>query len=196
VWENPYYYFRVGSTDELGNNILKIIKIDVTKSAMFKEPSTGLAEVLNILIGKNSEYKISNVLDFGCGKLSTVNYFTYRKKKITVVDFVELLEKHDYLREKLNNISVNQYFSKMDFPNPFIGSNEKYELCILVNVLPVMPVFFERIAVLQLLYNKIKTNKYVLWFAMVKPTKYKRRETSKSTVLGDGIWLGKDIEIY
>lgn len=195
MWENPFYFFRIPFTDKFGEQKLKDLIVDVTKSAWSKEIKPDLKKVLNIIIGKDSDYKINSILDFGCGKFNSVNYIIRKEKNITVVDYKEILERHKYLKPRLEKLKKNILFTEMDFPNPFIIDKSKYDLCILINTLPIMPVFLERLLVLQVLNEKIKDGKYLLWYAMANATFYRIRERTNRYILGDGIWL-RDKEDY
>ncbi len=188
MWENPFYFFRIPYTDQYGEQKLQDFILDVTKSAWSKEISHDLKKVLSILVGRDSDYKINSVLDFGSGKLNSVNYFINKGKNITVVEFKEILEKHSYLKAKIEKLENNKLFSKMDFPKPFINDQSKYDLCLLANVFPYMPVFLERLLVLQVLNEKIANNKYLLWYIMANSTDYRKRERTNKFILGDGMW--------
>ncbi len=190
MWENPFYFFRILTTSHIGELERREIIIDVTLSALNRYiRAKDLKDTLNILLGSNSEYDIENVLDFGCGKFLTVKNILNKHKKVTVVDFKELLNKYDYLNTELEKFKQDDLFTKMEFPQPFISDNTKYDLCLLINSLPVMPVFLERLLVLQILHNKILDSRYLLWFASVDQSRYKRRSKFSSTSLGDGIWI-------
>ena len=51
------------------------------------------------------------------------------------------------------------------FPNPFIDDHKSFDLAILANVLPVMPIPAERLYVLKVLHEKVRADKYLLWIA-------------------------------
>ena len=196
MWENPFYYFRVPYINNKGEEIIREIKIDVSLTAWSKEISQGYKNVLKCLISPSADYAIRHVLDYGCGKLNSVNFIMRYNKNITVVDFKELLEKHDYLEEKLKNLQKTKKFKKMEFPNPFIEDQSKYDLGLLANVLPFMPVFLEWLYVLQILHQKIKEDKFLIWFAMKNPHNYRKREPYNKYHLGDGIWLREELAEY
>jgi len=192
VWENPFYYFRVPYTDNYSMEQYRELFLDVTLSAWSKEISPDFKNVLRNILGGSSIYKINSILDYGCGKLNSVNFLLKYKKNITVVDFKEILDKYNYLNDKLTDLKSKTKFKKMEFPYPFINDESKYDLGILANVLPFMPVFLERLYTLQILHQKIKQGKFLLWYAMKNPTNYRKRERYNKYSLGDGIWLRKD----
>ena len=191
MWDNPYYFFRIPHTDRVGNRIYKEIIVNVIQSAKYRDPKKDLRNVLDVLIGYDSEYAIKSVLDFGCGKLRTVNFVVNRGKKNVIVDYKDILAKHKYLQDKLKNLEKNKLFTRMNFPLPFINDTSKFDLCLLINVLPIMPVFLERLLVLQILHEKITNKKFLLWYAMSNATVYKKRERTNAYTLGDGMWIGK-----
>ena len=191
MWDNPYYFFRILHIDRVGNIGYKEIIVNVILSARYLDPKKDLRNILDILIGYDSEYDIKSVLDFGCGKLRTVDFVISRGKKNVVVDFKDILSKHKYLQDKLKNLENNALFTRMNFPLPFINDRAKFDLCLLINVLPIMPVFLERLLVLQILHEKIADKKNLLWYAMSNATYYKKRERTNAYTLGDGMWIGE-----
>jgi hypothetical protein len=72
-----------------------------------------------------------------------------------------------------------------------LANREKFDLAILANVLPVMPVPAERLYTLKVLYDKVKMGKYLLWIAQKEGTTYKKIREHGLNDLGDGIWMGK-----
>lgn len=191
MWENPYYFFRISYIDRFGEKKERELFFNVIQSAMYRDLKKDLIDVLEILLGNDSDYDINSVLDFGCGKLRTVDYILEKGKENTVVDYREIIEKYDYLNEKLERLKDNKFFKEMNFPLPFTEDKTKYDLCLLINVLPIIPVFLERLLILQILYGKIKNEKYLLWYAMHNPTIYRKREKTCAYFFGDGIWIGK-----
>lgn len=194
LWENPYYYFRIPYNDKDGVEKYREIVIDVSLSAWSKEISPDYKKVLTILLSTSSAYKINSVLDFGSGKLNSVNFILRRNKKITIVDFKEILDKYNYLNDRLKDLEKNKKFKKMEFPNPFINNQSKFDLGLIANVLPFMPVFLERLYVLQILHQKIRQGKFLLWYAITNPSAYRKRKKINRYNMGDGIWLRKDIK--
>ena len=100
-----------------------------------------------------------------------------------------LVKKSKQARDILKKCEKNNNFQKLLFPHPFIENSQKYDLVLLINVLPVMPVFAERLMVLQYLHEKVNNNGHVLWYAQHEGS-YKKIRESKEQDLGDGIWIG------
>ncbi|MHA2247373.1 MAG: hypothetical protein ACXADY_20670 [Candidatus Hodarchaeales archaeon] len=139
-----------------------------------------------------SEFTIRKVIEFGAGNLKNIPFILFRDKLVHAVDFEEVLN----LDQTNNNLTkctkYGQKFRPIIFPNEFIDFNETYDLGILSHVLAIMPVFAERLLALQYLYQKIRDNKYLLWYSQVESREYKKRRISGSYDCGDGIWLGKN----
>ena len=191
LWESPVYRFRISEdTDNEESEDLKEIVIDVTLSApSFQEPSDNLKYVLKEIFKSSSLKKIDTVLEFGAAKLKNIPFILEQGKKVCAVEFRELTENPI---TKGNIKKCEKYggnFQKLIFPNPFISDTRKFDLVLLANVLPVMPVFAERMFTLQLLYDKIKEKKYLLWIAQKEGSYKKIRETGNNNC-GDGIWMG------
>ena len=190
LWSNPYYIFRLCKLNQKGEKYLELIQIDVTSSAWAQDISNDCKKTLGQLLNENSIYSINSVLDFGCGKFTSVNYILKHNKEIVVVDFKEIIERYIYLDIKLKEIHKNPLFKKMEFPKPFLIDKSCYDLVLLIHVLPIMPVFLERLITLSILHEKINRDKYLFWYAMKNPSIYRKRELTKIYSLGDGIWLG------
>jgi hypothetical protein len=54
-----------------------------------------------------------------------------------------------------------------------------------------MPIPAERLYVLKVLYDKLRTDKYLLWITQKEGTLYKRVREEGRQALGDGVWMGK-----
>lgn len=105
------------------------------------------------------------------------------------VEFKELGERSSDAKDIYQKCEKYDKFEKIIFPHPFIEHEGKYDFCLLINVLPVMPVFSERLLVLQVLYEKINENGYILWYAQ-KEGSYKSIREKGENSFGDGIWMG------
>jgi len=189
MWTSPIYKFREPDIAVDSDSIdLHEIVFDVTLSAPpFKEPSEGLKEILNELLKRDD---IDSVLEFGAAKLKNIPFILSYSKSVCVVEFKELL---DNSITKKNIVECKKYgdrFQKLLFPNPFIEDNKEYDLVLLLNVIPVMPIPAERMYLLDLIYHKVKDKKYVLWVAQKEGSYKKIREDGKNSC-GDGIWMGK-----
>lgn len=133
---------------------------------------------------------IDTVLDFGAGKFRNTFYFLNKGKQVTAVEFKDLAEQSDDAKEMLEKCEKKGNFHHLVFPYPFIGSKGKYDLVILVNVVPVMPVSVERLLLLDLLYDRVNENKYVLWYTMPEG-EYKVIKEEGNNNFGDGLWMGE-----
>lgn len=189
-WESPLYKFRVPVNEQSVN--LKEIFIDVTGSAPpFEEVLDTMKNVFDELLRSQEGKKIESVLDFGAAKLRNSLFFLKKGKKVTAVEFEELFTKSSQAQRILNECKKKAgNFKQLIFPNQFVTNTKKYDLALLVNVLPVMPIFAERLQTLQLLYDKINDNGYLLWYAQHEGSYKKIRESNKQN-LGDGVWMGK-----
>lgn len=189
MWESPIYRFRIPK-DKDNHQFLKEIVIDVTGSApSSKEPSEGLKKILMEIFGSRS-LKVNTVLAFGAGKLRNIPFILEKGKTVCAVDF-EKITRSQFTKKNFK--TCNKYgskFQKLIFPRPFISDNKKFDLVLLLNVLPIMPVFAERLYVLKLLYEKTNDGKYLLWVAHGEGSYKKIREKGKNA-FGDGIWMGK-----
>lgn len=110
-------------------------------------------------------------------------------KNVCAVEFKELGEKSSDAKKNFQKCEKYNKFEKIVFPQPFIDHDGKYDICLLINVLSVMPVFAERLFVLQLLHKKITENGYILWYAQKEGSYKSIREKGENT-FGDGIWMG------
>jgi len=191
LWESPIYRFRIprDQGESYSSELLEIV-FDVTGSApVFTEPSEGLKQVLTEIFESTELKTINNVLEFGAAKLKNIPYILEKGKNVCAVDFEKLTE-NPFTQKNLK--ICEQYGSKFQeliFPNPFITDTKKFDLALLLNVPPVMPVFAERLYVLKLLYEKIADGKYLLWVAQREGSYKKIRERGMNDC-GDGLWMG------
>jgi hypothetical protein len=186
LWETPFYRFRIMEEDE--SNFKEVI-FDVTGSAppMIDVKDT-MQSVFKKLLNDHGK-EIDTILDFGAAKLRITLYFLNLEKKVCAVEFKEIHEKSNDAKKILESCLSNSRFQNLVFPQPFIGHNYQYDLVLLINVLPIMPVFAERLLVLQLLHSKLKEKGLLLWYAQ-KEGDYKNKRESGKYTLGDGIWVG------
>ena len=164
MWTNPIYRFREPDIAVDSDSIdLREIVIDVTGSAPpFKEPSEGLQEILNELLERND---IDTVLEFGAAKLKNIPFILQHNKSVCAVEFKELLINPITKKNIVECEKYGKRFQELLFPNPFIEDTKQYDLVLLLNVIPVMPIPAERMYLLDLIYHKVKDKKYVLWVA-------------------------------
>ncbi len=187
LWKTPIYRFRVPLSED--SDDLQEIIFDVTGSAPpftdVKDTMSGVFDKLLLEEGK----KADKILDFGAAKLRNTLYFLNKGKKVCAVEFEELSKRSSDAKDILKKCQKSKNFQKLVFPNPFIEHNEKFDLVLLVNVLPVMPVFAERLLALQLIHKKVKDDGYLLWYAQ-KEGSYKEIREKGKNYFGDGIWMG------
>jgi len=189
-WDTPVYRFRVPVSEESPVDLKEIV-VNVTGSAPpFKEPSENLKQVLDDVLTSGELTSIDRILEFGAAKLKNIPYLLKKGKTVCAVEFEELAEND---MTKANLKKCRRYSSKFEeliFPNPFLNDTKTFDLALLLNVLPVMPVPAERLYVLRLLWEKLNRGKYLLWVAQKEGPYKSIREAGKND-LGDGIWMGK-----
>lgn len=189
LWKTPVYRFRFPKTE--GSSILTELVFNVTGSApSFNEVKGTMKTVFEELLKLHGN-KIETVLDFGAAKFRNTLYFLKKDKTTSAAEFEDLPRKSDQARKILEKCKKEKKFNKLIFPYPFITNSMKYDLVLLINVLSVMPIFAERLQVLQLLHEKIKTGKFLLWYAQKEGSYKDIREEGKYN-FGDGIWMGID----
>ena len=191
LWKSPVYRFRIPASDSSESEKLKEIVIDVTGSApRFEEPSDALTDVLKEIFKSASLKRIDTVLEFGAGKLKNIPFLLKQGKTVCAVEF-EKLTKNPFTKK---NIKIGERykskFQKLLFPNPFLSDAKKFDLALLLNVPPVMPILAERLYLLDILHQKIDKGKYILWLAQKEGSYKKIRKEGKNTC-GDGLWMGK-----
>lgn len=190
LWDSPIYRFRIPEED-YGSYKYREIIFDVTGSApSFEEVKDTMDDVFQKLLSSEEGEKIKKVIDFGAAKLRVTLYLLKNKKQVAAVEFEEINKNSGQAKriwKKCKN--YKELFKDWIFPFPFISHKETYDLALLINVLPIMPVFAERLLVLQLLYNKITEKGYIFWYAQ-KEGSYKDRRISNKFNIGDGIWTG------
>lgn len=191
IWTTPIYRFRIPKDDNSESEELKEIVIDVTGSApSFKEPSEALKEILQEIFASGSFTKIDTVLEFGAGKLKNIPYILKQGKIVCAVEFKELTE-NSFTKKNLKKCEkYGVQYQNLIFPNPFLTDTKKFDLGLLLNVPPVMPVLAERLYLLEILHGKINEGKYLLWVAQKEGAYKKIREDGKNNC-GDGLWMGK-----
>ncbi|MCW4001247.1 MAG: hypothetical protein NWE93_13520 [Candidatus Bathyarchaeota archaeon] len=191
LWESSIYRFRV-PVDNNNPVELKEVVIDVTGSAPnFDTPSENLKTVLEDVLPNEKGYEIESVLEFGAAKLKNVPYILDMGKKVCAVEFESILEYEQTQQNLAKCRAKGPDFQELVFPNPFISDKKQFDLVLLANVLPVMPVPAERLYVIKTIYNKLREGKYLLWVAQKEATEYKRLRDEGRNKLGDGIWIGK-----
>jgi hypothetical protein len=186
LWTTPKYRFRLPVDDDPGQ--LREIVIDVTASAPpFKEPSDDLKEVLREIF---KSFKLQTIVEFGAGKLKNIPFILDQGKTVCAVDFKELSQ-NAFTKKNLKKCEkYGARFQKLIFPEPFLHDPKKFDLALLLNVPPIMPVPAERLYLLEVLYKKLNEAKYLLWVAQ-KEGSYKAIREKGENTCGDGLWMGK-----
>ncbi len=147
---------------------------------------------LEQLFNSNKYKKIQTVLEFGAAKLKNIPYILKCGKDVTAVEFEKLMENEITKATREECEKYGKRFKSIQFPNPFIFDDKKYDLGLLLNVLPTMPIPAERLYVLNLLHEKVKNDKYLLWIAFRETREYKDIGEAGTNECGDGIWVHKD----
>jgi hypothetical protein len=138
----------------------------------------------------HSTTKIDTVLEFGAAKLKNIPYILKKDKRVCAVEFQELMN-GETAQEKIEECKkFGKKFQEIIFPNPFLADTKKFDLILLLNVLPIMPVPSERFFLLKILHEKLNDKKYLLYVAQKEGSYKKIREEGKNYI-GDGIWMGK-----
>jgi hypothetical protein len=194
LWESPIYRFRMpkgGNPDE--STYFDEIVIDVTDSAPnFKKPSEDLQAALNHIFTSGEYLNIDSVLEFGAAKLKNIPFILGHQKSACAVEFRELVESKAVEETLRVCESHGAKYERAVFPHPFISHQKKYDMALLANVLPVMPVFAERLFVLDILYSKVRKDGYLLWYAQKEGGDYKKVREEGKQPCGDGVWIGKN----
>ena len=188
LWEKPVYKFR----EPIGPVNLKEVAVDVTGSAPpFHVPSPNFKRTVTEIFSADYLERIETVLEFGAAKLKNIPWLLEQGKSVAAVEFKELAEN---TATKKNIRKCRKYgakFQELIFPHPFLSDPRKFDLVILANMMPVMPVFGERLYLLNLLHKKVNDGKYVFWIAQKEGTRYKEIREAGKNKLGDGIWMGE-----
>lgn len=189
LWKSPIYRFRTAVSHE--SEYLYEVIFDVTGSAI---PDLEVGEIMKGVwkqVLADHGNKISTVLDFGAGKFRNTLHFLDEGKEVTAVEFKEMPDKSPDAKKMLKKCSRKKNFTHLIFPSPFIEDTQKHDLIIIVNVVPVMPVFAERLALLDILYDKVEEKKFILWYTMHEGSYKKIREEGKFD-FADGLWRGEN----
>jgi len=172
-----------------GNAEREII-IDVTRSAStFSTPGEGLKTVLGSIL-RNPSLGIEDVVDFGAGKLKNVPFILEMGKNVCAVEF-ERLSFNPVTQSNYDLCgSYDGHFRRLS-PDLFAEDVQRFDLALLINVIPTMPIRAERDSALKLIHDKLRDGKYALWFSLKGDDLYKSRMEAGKTC-SDGIWLGEN----
>lgn len=186
MWESPIYKFRT----KIANK--KEILIDVTGSApTFSEPKKQLENTFKILLD-GLKPKNTVILDFGAAKLRNTVYLLKKGYTVYACEFDDLFHRSQQADEFLKEARTYRNFKKLIFPNDFLNSNIKFDAALLINVLNIMPVPIERLLVLTLLRERMKSKGRLLWYTQHGGYSY----SDAFARLNDGIVTGKGRKTY
>src|SRR3989338_7585265 len=192
MWKSPIYKFRIPKKQNEESDELVELVFDVTGSApSFKEPSDELIAILDEIFKSKDFSSIESVIEFGAAKLQNIPFILKHGKTVCAVEFEELSNNPITIKNIKKCETFGDKFQNLLFPNPFITDTKKFDLALLLNVPPVVPVPVERLYLLDLIYEKVKNGKYLLWVAQ-KEGSYKADRESGKFFCGDGIWQGKN----
>ncbi|VVB77497.1 Uncharacterised protein [uncultured archaeon] len=168
----------------------KDILIDVTKSEPhWSRPGKDLEKVLRETLRMDG---VGDVLDFGAGKLRNDPFVLANGKSVCAVEF----EEASFSETTKANLAIckrhKERFRLID-PDKLQSDRRKFDLVLLINVVPTMPLLNERLEVLRMLGDKLRDGKYLLWFAQQEGKYRKIREAGRNEC-ADGIWLGNGRE--
>ena len=192
MWESPIYRFRVPQEHKSGNKAIELT-MDVTKSIPTGNPGKKMGvDFKNGLTAVLNDFPIRKVIEFGAGNLKNIPFILGKDKIVHVVDFEEIFNLNQTDVNLAKCVKFCRNFRPIILPYEFLELDETYDLGIISHVLPVMPVFAERLLALQYLFQRIRDDKYILWYSQVESKDYRSRRISGSYDCGDGIWLGKN----
>ncbi len=162
MWKSPIYEFR--SSNNIPSFDYKKIIIDVTGSAPpMSAPGNQLKKVFNRLIENLSQ--TSKVLDLGAARLRNSKYFVDKGVQVYSADFPELFKKGSAAEKRLSQLMNKNNFYKLIFPKDLYRHEERFDLILLINVPTVMPIPIERICLILLARNLLKTKGLFLWYS-------------------------------
>ena len=131
MWESPIYKFK---TEINGEN--KEIFIDVTGSAPnFSVPGKQLEGSFKVLLDGLDPSK-TKILDFGGAKLRNTLYLLEQGYTVYSCEFDDLFERSKQAHDYLEKAKKYPNFKKLVFPKDFINFEEKFDVILLINVLP------------------------------------------------------------
>jgi hypothetical protein len=159
MWETPIYKFNA---KEKGKK--KTIYIDVTGSAPpFSVPGKQLESTFRNLL-KGLSPKKTKILDFGAAKLRNTIYLLEEGYTVYSCEFQDLFKRSKQAAEYLAKAKKYNNFKQLIFPKEFIEFGGRFDVVLLINVLNIMPIALERLAVLALCREKIVSDGRLLWY--------------------------------
>lgn len=142
----------------------KKLYIDVTGSAPpFSVPGKQLESTFHRLL-KGLDPKKTKILDFGAAKLRNTIYLLEKGYTVYSCEFQDLFKRSKQAAEYLAKAKKYNNFKQLIFPKEFIEFRGRFDAVLLINVLNIMPIALERLAVLALCREKIVNNGRLLWY--------------------------------
>ncbi|HEC40060.1 hypothetical protein LCGC14_0706080 [marine sediment metagenome] len=188
MWESPFYRFRYPKNpNNWDSDELYEIVIDVSLTPPSQaKPAQSLITVLKKVFELYPN--IQSVLDFGAGKLRVTPFLLKEGKEACAIEFEKTTQNKTAQMNLAKCQNYGNRFKQLVFPNQFLTDTQKFDLIILINVIPFMPIFAERIYLLSSLNEKLADNGLILWFAFKETPEYKKARRSKKFSCGDGDW--------
>lgn len=194
MWKYPENKFNLGLKSKAN-----LVKIDVTKSTPHStitvHPQTPLKSILRTLT-KNLDKSKSKILDLGAGRLGKTIHLLEEGYEVYATEFRQVFrtEKALKLREKAEKYIALGKFHDLILPEGLIQCNNNFfDLIVIINVPPIMPVPFERILLLNIARTKLKEDGYLLWVSnpLIKNHNYDRYRNKYKRRFSDGYLVGK-----
>jgi hypothetical protein len=194
MWESSVYKLnQLAGKDDDGNHLYRQIVIDVTRSApSFAMPGKALTGALEYSLSAAEVGPDDTILDFGAGKLRNTLYLLKRGFRVCAVEFAHQFTQSVPARENLEfaKAKFTDRFSTLVYPENFIGSKQRHKLILLINVINIMPVPFERHLVLKLCNERLAEDGCLLWYTQRGDAKYRKRLQDQYKI-GDGYYVGR-----
>lgn len=176
LWEFPYYKYTLGR---------RKVVVDVTASI----PSFG-AEIdgLSDVAAEFRKRKVTNILDFGAGKLRNAFYLTRKGFKVWAVEFKEAFDT-PVAKKKLARAEKSKDLFILYYPTEFLEFNGFVDAVILVNVANVVPEPRDRNRILKECAARLKKGGLLLWMSQHGEPNYRPGFTQRLQV-NDGWCYG------
>jgi hypothetical protein len=194
MWESPIYKFNqpTGASRNGQHKYLEVI-VDVTRSApSFGEPGKTLEKALNDVFKETGLTEDSDVMDFGAGKLRNAVYLLRKGLRVSAVEYEQMFKESEQAEESLSAAhTFGTRFRRLVYPHQFLASRFMYDIVLLINVLNIMPVPYERMLVLKACHDKLRRGGYLFWYTQRGDAFYKDKLVPEFR-LGDGYFLGRN----
>lgn len=186
MWETPVYRFKKQIQED---EEVRDLVIDVTGSApSMEEPGQYLEGVFGVLT-HGMIPKQTRIIDIGAAKLRNTLYLLKKGFIVYSVEFPELAQHLPQAKANWKKAETYPNFKKVIFPKDFFQLKAKVDLALMINVVNVMPIPEERLVLLSLTRDKMKTNGIMFWYGWrdiaSNPSKY-----TPKTQINDGYFKG------